>query len=165
MRARTIPGLGAALVVGSVVLLACDGNPVVEGEPNMTGRWIYHASELRGTEVTCETTDVVLNLVRIPATLRLDAQFDGSAFSFRMECRQGDRTATLLFTDGTDVMNGEVLDGVVGFDFEFPDFIHTGEIDEDVMSGTVATRLDLSQTPLSQVGTVNLVGEWVAVRD
>jgi hypothetical protein len=33
------------------------------------------------------------------------------------------------------------------------------------MGGTVATRLDLSQSPLSQVGSVNLVGEWTAVRD
>jgi hypothetical protein len=33
------------------------------------------------------------------------------------------------------------------------------------MGGTVATRLDLSQSPLSQVGSVNLVREWTAVRD
>lgn len=165
MQACRFPGFGVVLLLGAVLSFACDGNPVVEGEPNMSGRWIYHASELQGTEVTCETTDVVLNLVGLPSSLRLDSQFDGSAFSFRMECRQGDRTATLLFTEGTAVLNGEVLDGVVGFDFAVPDFIHTGTVEGDVMSGTVATRLDLSQSPLSQVGTVNLVGEWVAVRD
>jgi hypothetical protein len=165
MRACRIPEIRVALL-GLVLLSACeDGNPVTEGEPNLSGRWIYHASELRGTEVVCETSDVVLTLVRTPASLRLDARFDGSAFPFRVECRQGDRTATILFTDGTSVVNGEVQDGIVGFDFSFPDFLHTGTVDDGVMSGIVATRLDLSQSPLSQVGVVNLVGEWTAVRD
>jgi hypothetical protein len=165
MRACRVPEIRVALL-GLVLLSACeDGNPVTEGEPNLSGRWIYHASELRGTEVVCETSDVVLTLVRTPASLRVDARFDGSAFPFRVECRQGDRTATILFTDGTSVVNGEVQDGIVGFDFSFPDFLHTGTVDDGVMSGIVATRLDLSQSPLSQVGVVNLVGEWTAVRD
>lgn len=165
MRAFRVPYIRVALL-GLVLLSACeDGNPVTEGGPNISGRWVYHASELRGTEVVCETSDVVLTLVRAPGSLNVDARFDGSVFSFRLECRRGDQTATLLFTDGTSVVNGEVLDGVVGFDFSFPDFLHTGTVDGDVMSGIVATRLDLSQSPLSQVGTVNLVGEWTAVRD
>lgn len=64
--------------------------------------------------------------------------------------------ATLLFTQGTSVVNGEIKDGVVAFDFADPDFIHTG---------TFATRLDLSQSPLSVAGIVNLIGEWEAVRE
>ena len=143
---------------------ACDGNPVTEGGPNLSGRWIYRATDLRGTEVTCETSDVVLSLIQSPGSLQVDGRFDGSAFSFEVECTQGNRTATLLFTDGTDVLNGEIEDGVVAFDFGFPDFLHTGVIGEDSMGGTVAIRLDLTQSPLSQVGTVNLIGEWIAVR-
>ena len=163
MRAFRIRRLRFVLL--SVLLVpACDGNPVTEGGPNLSGRWIYRATELRGTEVTCETSDVVLTLVQSPGGLRVDGRFDGSAFSFEVECTQGDRTATLLFTEGTDVLNGEIQEGVVAFDFGFPDFLHTGTIGDDTMGGTVATRLDLSQSPLSQVGTVNLVGEWIAVR-
>jgi hypothetical protein len=155
-----------SLLLGLLVVPACeDGNPLDVGGPNVSGRWIYRATELRGTEVVCETSEVILTLVRTPASLRVDARFDGSAFSFRMECRQGDRTATLLFTEGTSVLNGEIEEGVVAFDFAFPDFLHTGTIGEGSMGGTVATRLDLSQSPLSQVGSVNLVGEWTAVRD
>jgi hypothetical protein len=166
MRARRVAEIRVALL-GLALLSACeDGNPVTEGGPNLSGRWIYQASELRGTEVVCETSEVVLTLVRIPASLRVDARFDGSAFPFRVECRQGDRKATLQITDGTSVLNGEIVAGVVGFDFSTPDFLHTGTVEGDsAMGGIVATRLDLSQSPLSQVGIVNLVGEWTAVRD
>ena len=62
------------------------------------------------------------------------------------------------------IAEGEIEDGVLAFDFGFPDFLHTGVFGEDSMGGTVATRLDLTQSPLSQVGMVNLVGEWIAVR-
>jgi len=140
-----------------------DGGTGTPG-PNVAGRWAYRATALHGTQVSCSTSQVVLNLVRIPGSLRLDARFDGSAFAFQLECSQGERTATLRFTDGTSVLNGEIQDGVVAFDFGFPDFIHTGTL-ADEMGGTVATRLDLSGTPLSEVGVVNLVGEWEAVRD
>ena len=147
------------------LLSACDGNPVGEDASNVSGRWIYRASELTGTEVTCSTSDVVLTLVRAPGSIRVDARFQGSAFAFSMECQGGDRSATLLFTGGTSVVNGEIEGGVVAFDFEAPDFIHTGTVVDGAMSGTVATRLDLSQSPLSEVGIVNLIGEWEAVRD
>lgn len=164
-----MPGLRApvtplALLV-LLILSGCDGNPLDVGGPNLSGRWIYRATQLRGTGVVCETSEVVLTLVRTPGSLRVDARFDGSAFPFRIECRQGDRKATMLFTDGTSVLNGEIVDDVVAFDFAFPDFLHTGTVGDGSMGGVIATRLDLSQSPLSQVGAVNLVGEWIAVRD
>ena len=147
-------------------LSACDGNPFNQGADNVSGRWIYRAIDLRGTEVVCTTSNILLTLVQTPGSLNVDARFSGSAFPFEMECREGDRTATLLFTQGNSVVNGEVEDGVIAFDFTDPDFIHTGTITEDdVMSGTIATRLDLTQTPLSTVGVVNLFGQWEAVRD
>jgi hypothetical protein len=146
-------------------LSGCDGNPFDQGGENVSGRWIYRASELRGTEVVCSTSDVVLTLVRTPGSLNVDARFDGSAFPFQVECVQGNRSATLLFTDGTSVVNGEIEGGIVAFDFAAPDFIHTGTVVDGSMSGTVATRLDLSQSPLSQVGVVNLVGQWEAEKD
>lgn len=154
-----------AALLALLLFPGCDGNPLDVGGPNLSGRWIYQATELRGTAVVCETSEVILTLVRTPGSLRVDARFDGSAFPFRVECRQGDRTATLLFTDGTSVLNGEIVEDVVAFDFGFPDFLHTGTIGDESMQGVVATRLDLSQSSLSQVGAVNLVGEWVAVRD
>ena len=163
MSAYQIRRLGLGFLV-FLLVPACDGNPVTEGGPNLSGRWIYRATELRGTEVTCETSDVVLNLVQSPGSLQVDGRFDGSAFSFEVECTQGDRTATLLFTEGAEVLNGEIEDGIVAFDFGSPDFLHTGVIGEDSMGGTVAIRLDLTQSPLSQVGMANLIGEWIAVR-
>ncbi|HEY7472513.1 MAG TPA: hypothetical protein VIE68_09220 [Gemmatimonadota bacterium] len=164
MHLRSILPILVSLVLPGL-LSGCDGNPFDQGGENVSGRWIYRATELRGTEVVCTTTDVVLTLVRTPGSLNLDARFDGSAFPFQVECVQGDRTATLLFTEGTTVVNGEIEAGVVAFDFEKPDFIHTGTVVDGSMSGTVATRLDLSQSPLSQVGVVNLVGQWEAVKD
>jgi hypothetical protein len=148
-----------------VLLASCDDDGPVGGDDDLTGRWTYRATDLRGTEVTCSTSDVVLTLVRTPGSISVDARFDGSAFAFSMDCRRGEQTARLMFTGGTSVANGEVEDGAVAFDFVAPDFIHTGTISGDVMSGTVATRLDLSQSPFSQVGIVNLIGEWEAVRD
>ena len=153
------------LAISLFCLVACDGNPVGDDPANVAGRWVYRASDLTGPEVSCSSSDVVLTLVRAPGSIRVDARFQGSAFTFRIECRQGDRTATLQFTGGTSVVNGEIDDGIVAFDFSSPDFIHTGTVVDGTMSGTVATRLDLRQSALSEVGIVNLIGEWTAVRD
>ena len=163
---KPIPARIPCLLCALLALLAsCDDDGPVGGDDQLTGRWVYRAVDLKGTEVTCSTSDVVLALVRTPGSIDVDARFDGSAFAFSMDCRRGEQTARLMFTGGTSVVNGEVEDGAVAFDFVAPDFIHTGTIGGDVMSGTVATRLDLSQSPLSQVGIVNLIGEWEAVRD
>lgn len=153
------------LAISLLSLPSCDDDVVGDDPSNVAGRWIYKASELTGPEVTCSTSDVVLNLVRAPGSIRLDSRFEGSAFSFTMECRRDERTATLLFTEGASVVNGEIDEGLVAFDFEVPDFLHTGSVTEDSMGGTVATRLDLRQSPLSDAGIVTLIGEWTAVRD
>jgi hypothetical protein len=153
------------LAISFLGLPSCDDDVITNDPSNVAGRWVYQATELTGPDVTCTTSDVVLTLVRAPGSIRLDSRFDGSAFAFTMECRSDDRTATLLFTEGASVVNGEVDEGVVAFDFEAPDFIHTGSIIQDSMGGTVATRLDLTQSSLSDVGVVNLIGEWTAVRD
>ena len=141
-----------------------DGGTGTPG-PNVAGRWVYRAVDLHGTQVSCSTSDVVLTLVRIPGSLRVDARFDGSAFAFQLNCSQEQRTARLQFNNGTSVLNGEIQGDIVAFDFGFPDFIHTGTLADGSMSGTVATRLDLSGTPLSEVGIINLVGQWEAERD
>ena len=153
------------LAISFLGLPSCDDD-VISGDPsNVAGRWVYRATELTGPEVTCSTSDVVLTLVRAPGSIQVDSRFDGSAFAFTMECRRDDRTATLLFTAGASVVNGEIDDGLVAFDFAAPDFIHTGAVTADSMGGTVATRLDLTQSSLSDAGVVNLIGEWTAVRD
>lgn len=153
------------LAISVLALPSCDDDVVGDDPSNVAGRWVYRAAELTGPQVTCTTSDIVLTLVRSPGSIRVDSRFDGSAFAFTMECRRDDRTATLLFTEGASVVNGEIDDGLVAFDFEAPDFIHTGEVTEDSMGGTVATRLDLTQSSLSDAGIVNLIGEWTAVRD
>lgn len=161
---------GSRRWIGLLVILCgfpgCDGSGGTGTPgPNVSGRWVYRAMELNGTQVSCSTSPVVLTLVRIPGSLRVDARFSGSAFAFQVECVQGERTVILRFSNGTSVVNGEIQDGLVAFDFGSPDFIHTGTLANGSMGGTVATRLDLSGTPLSGVGVVNLVGEWEAVRD
>ena len=164
IRSRT-PRRWILLAISLLLLPSCDDNTVENDPSNVAGRWVYRALELTGPEVTCSTSEVVLTLVRAPGSIRLDSRFEGSAFSFTMECRRDDRTATLLFNEGASVVNGEIDEGLVAFDFEAPDFIHTGEVAEDSMGGTVATRLDLTQSSLSDAGIVNLIGEWTAVRD
>src|SRR5688572_33438810 len=156
-RSRSCKGLAGLLAITLLGLPSCDDDLVGDDASNVAGRWVYQASELTGPEVTCSTSEVVLTLVRAPGSIRLDARFEGSAFSFTMECRRDDRTATLLFTQGASVVNGEIDEGVVAFDFEAPDFIHTGEVIEDSMGGPVATRLDLPHSPLSDAAGVNLV--------
>ena len=164
-RSRSRKGMAGLIAITLLGLPACDDDVVGDDPSNVAGRWVYEASELTGPEVTCTTSEVVLTLVRAPGSIRLDSRFEGSAFSFTMECRRDDRTATLLFTEGASVVNGEIEEGLVAFDFIAPDFIHTGTVTEDSMGGTVATRLDLTQSPLSEAGIVNLIGEWTAVRD
>ena len=159
------PVRAVLLAISLLALPSCDDDVVGNDPSNVAGRWVYQAAELTGPEVTCTTSEIVLTLVRAPGSIRLDSRFAGSAFAFTMECRRDDRTATLLFTEGASVVNGEIDEGLVAFDFEAPDFIHTGEVTEDSMGGIVATRLDLTQSSLSDAGVVNLIGEWSAVRD
>ena len=158
-------GRAVLLAISVLALPSCDDDLVGNDASNVAGRWVYQAAELTGPQVTCTTSEIVLTLVRAPGSIRLDSRFQGSAFAFTMECRRDDRTATLLFTEGASVVNGEIDEGLVAFDFEAPDFIHTGEVTEDSMGGIVATRLDLTQSSLSDAGVVNLIGEWTAVRD
>lgn len=165
VRSRSCKGMAGLLAITLLALPSCDDDVVGDDPSNVAGRWVYQASELIGPEVTCTTSDVVLTLVRAPGSIRLDSRFEGSAFAFTMVCQRDDRTATLLFTEGASVENGEIDDGLVAFDFAAPDFIHTGAVTEDSMGGTVATRLDLTQSSLSDAGVVNLIGEWTAVRD
>lgn len=170
MRWGAYKGIGSHRL--SPLLLILCGLPGCDGSggtgtpgPNVAGRWVYRAMELNGTQVSCSTSPVILSLVRIPGSLRVDARFSGSAFAFQVECVQADRRIILQFTNGTSVVNGEIQDGLVAFDFGSPDFIHTGTLADGAMGGTVATRLDLTGTPLSGLGVVNLVGVWEAVRD
>jgi hypothetical protein len=158
-------GRAVLLAISVLGLPSCDDDVVGNDPSNVAGRWVYQAAELTGPEVTCTTSEIVLTLVRAPGSIRLDSRFAGSAFAFTMECRRDERTVTLLFTEGASVVNGQIDEGLVAFDFEAPDFIHTGEVTEDSMGGTVATRLDLSQSSLSDAGVVNLIGQWSAVRD
>ena len=164
-RSRSRKGLAGLLAITLLGLPSCDDDVVGDDPSNVAGRWVYQASELIGPEVTCTTSDVVLTLVRAPGSIRLDSRFEGSAFAFTMVCQRDDRTATILFTEGASVVNGEIDEGLVAFDFAAPDFLHTGVVSEDSMGGIVATRLDLTQSPLSDAGIVNLIGEWTAVRD
>ncbi len=163
-RSRSRNGLAGLLAITLLGLPSCDDDVVGDDPSNVAGRWVYQASELIGPEVTCATSEVALTLVRA-GSIRLDSRFEGSAFAFTMECRRDGRTATLLFTEGASVVNGEIDEGLVAFDFIAPDFIHTGAVTEDSMGGIVATRLDLTQSSLSDAGIVNLIGEWTAVRD
>ena len=159
------PVRAVLLAISLLALPSCDDDVVGNDPSNVAGRWVYQAAELTGPEVTCTTSEIVLTLVRAPGSIRLDSRFAGSAFALTMVCRRDYRTATLLFTEGASVVNGEIDEGLVAFDFEAPDFIHTGEVTEDSMGGIVATRLDLTQSSLSDAGVVNLIGEWSAVRD
>lgn len=158
-------GRAVLLAISVLGLPSCDDDVVGNDPSNVAGRWVYQAAELTGPEVTCTTSEIVLTLVRAPGSIRLDSRFAGSAFAFTMECRRDERTVTLLFSEGASVVNGQIDEGLVAFDFEAPDFIHTGEVTEDSMGGTVATRLDLTQSSLSDAGVVNLIGQWSAVRD
>lgn len=140
-----------------------DGSLGPDSIPRLTGQWVYTAPALEGVAVTCSTTPTRMNLVQTGA-LEVDARFTGDILNFEIECRREGRSTALFFPEGSDVLNGELEDDRVAFDFEDPDFLHTGTIEGDRMSGTVATRLDLSGTILGDLGTVDLVGNWEAVR-
>lgn len=137
----------------------------VEPRTNLTGRWIYRLDSLVGAGVSCEMEDdFLLDLVqRSVAGGRIDATFRGTSSRFRLVCSK-DRFRTLFDPARTTIRNG-VLDGTeVSFDFEAPNFRHTGEVvAEGELAGELAFQFDFSGTQLD-VGTVNLAGRWIAVR-
>jgi len=143
-----------------------DGGPPtgIEAQADLNGTWRYRAVDLAGPEVVCETSEFDLVLRRSGRTFSADETFTGHTGTFRLDCRHEDEEDDVFTSQRTDVLNGEVVDDRVSFDFADPNFLHVGTVEGSRMSGTVAARLDVSGTAFDEVETAIVVGTWEAVR-
>lgn len=160
LRALRVGAVAAILVLGA----ACDEDDPSgpEGVPVLGGRWSYEAS-FAGTGVVCTLPRADILIDPVVGDTRFDARFEGTISSFDIACEREGRRATLRF-GATGIVNGLLRGDQIAFDIETPDLLHTGTVVGDRMEGTVAVRLDLTQTPLDVTDTLNLTGDWEAQR-
>lgn len=160
LRALGVVAAAAILVLGA----ACeeDDPSGPDGIPVLGGRWTYEAS-FAGTGITCTLPRADVLIDPVVGDTRFDARFAGTISSFDISCEREGRRATLRFGT-TGIVNGLLRGDQIAFDFETPDLLHTGTVVGDRMEGTIAVRLDLTQTPLDVTDTLNLTGDWEADR-
>ena len=148
---------GAPRVFGLVIALAltlpaCSGDdlsgPVA---PTVDGQWSYSASNISGSGVACDVSNMTMQLAQSGTT------FSGVSAGGILTCRAGGQSESGAF-GGDIVANGRIDGNSVSWDLGTSDVHHTGTISGNSMSGQVTIRLDVGG------GDVVLAGNWSAVR-
>lgn len=158
MRIRAVPISCSVLLV----LAACSGDsssptgPAGSSLAQVGGSWTYAASNMTGTlsggvSVSCRFSNVPLTLNQTGDT------FTGSTTGGQFSCSAGGISDGGTF-GGRIVVNGEVDENDIEFDFDGPDWHHTGSISGNSMSGQATAIFELGS------GAVVLRGSWSAAR-
>ena len=149
--------LFGALII--VAFAACSGDsmtgPGGNGPPSVAGDWTYAATNmvgnLSGFSIVCSFSNVPMSITQSGST------FSGRTTGGDFVCSSAGITDGGIFGDRI-VVNGELSGGDVEFDFDGPDWHHTGTITGSSMSGTAIAILEISS------GSVVLRGNWSAAR-
>lgn len=157
MRNRASFSIASLLILGSLV--GCGGDsmgPEGTSLPQVGGSWTYAAPNMTGTlsggaSVTCSFSNVPITISQTGST------FTGSTNGGSFIC-----SAVGVSDGGTFgsriVVNGELDGSDVEFDFDGPDWHHTGSINGNSMSGQATAIIETGS------GSVVLRGSWSAAR-
>lgn len=156
IRRRARPTLLFVLLatIGSV---ACGGDSMtgLAGGASLTGSWTYAAPNMTGT---IQGLTVVCSFSNVPLSITQTGQaFTGSTSGGSFSCSIGGQSDGGTFGSRI-IVNGEVDGTGVEFDFDSPDWHHTGQVNGNSMTGQVTSILELS------TGSVVLRGGWSAAR-
>lgn len=153
--------LATAVLLGALTMAACGGDSMTGpsgtsgGSTNLSGSWTYAAPNMTGTiqgfTVSCRFSNVPLSITQTGETFT--GSTDGGSFS----CSLGGQSDGGTFGSRI-IVNGEVDGTSVEFDFDSPDWHHTGQISGNSMTGQATAILELS------TGSVVLRGGWSAAR-
>jgi len=153
---RKIPTLLSVLSLATT-LAGCGGDSVtgLTEVTDLSGSWTYAAPNMTGT---IQGFTVVCGFSNVPLTISQTGDtFTGSTNGGSFSCSIAGQSDGGVF-GGRIIVNGEVDDIDVEFDFDGPDWHHSGTIDGNSMSGQVTAIIELS------TGSVVLRGGWSAAR-
>ncbi len=129
-----------------------DDDPSGPKIPNVAGSWIYEATDLTASGVTC-------NFTNVPMTLAQDGTTFSGAYAGGLLACTGPGGSFSEQVAGGAIVSGTISGNTVRFDLDTSDWRNTGTISGDTMSGTVAVRVDDGTT------TVTLAGVFSAARN
>ena len=119
----------------------------------LSGLWAYTATNLSGSGISCSFTGLTLTISQMERT------FTGTTNGGTVTCFAAGQSFSDVLGTGV-IVNGTVNRSAVAFDFETPDWHHTGKANGASMSGGVTVRLDLGDP----YGVLVLTGSWSAAR-
>lgn len=157
MRSR-IPRCLPAITAGCLALSSCgEGNPfglLGPEDVDLSGSWTYNSPNLVGTltgsAVTCSVSGMTLSLTQTGTA------FSGTAAGGTFTCFDGSTPRSQPIA--AVVANGQIDGKTVRFDFNAPNWRHTGTVSGSAMSGSVTLVLE------DLVATVTLTGQWSSAR-
>ena len=136
----------AALAAG------CGGGDSTGPKTNLSGNWIYSASNLSaGGSLTCNVSGVGVSITQSGST------FSGSYNGGTISCTDPSGTYGGAIGSGT-VVNGALSGNSVSFDLDTSDWHDTGSVNGSSMSGTVVIHLVVNGS------AVIVSGSWGAAR-
>lgn len=133
----------------TLLLAACaGGDSTGPRDANVSGTWIYNASNIVGGGLSCNASAMSVTFVQTGTT------FSGTHTSGNLNCgAAGGGT----FAGGT-VAGGSVSGNNVSFNLDTQDWSHSGVLSGTTITGTTTTRLVLANgQPVILVGNFSLV--------
>lgn len=157
-RLRSLFCLSALAIAG--VTAGCSGGDSMTGPAagtNVGGNWTYAAPNMTGTlsggiTVVCSFSSVAVSLSQTGST------FSGSTTGGSFTCSAGGVSDGGTFGRRI-VVNGEISGSGVEFDFDGPDWHHTGQVSGNSMTGQATAIIETGS------GSVVLRGSWSAARN
>ncbi len=159
---RAALGMLAALLVG---VAACETDPNAPGRRGgglgggrgdvveVSGDWVYNASNLAAAGLTCNVSNVSLSLQQ------KDSTFTGTYSGGQVACvGPGVAPDSVQFGTGV-VLNGLVRGDSIFFDLDTPDWRSRGRLTGNSISGETVVRIDFGLD-----GAFFLVGPFGAVK-
>ncbi|MFV1988835.1 MAG: hypothetical protein ACC682_16305 [Gemmatimonadota bacterium] len=123
--------------------------------PSVAGSWTYAATNMTGS---LSGVTVVCNFRNVPIMLtQSGTSFSGTTNGGSFTCAVGGVSDGGTFGSRI-VVNGRLDGSTVQFDFDSPDWHHSGSITGNSMTGSATAIFELS------TGAVVLRGNWSAVR-
>ena len=168
--AGAMSGRGAGPIVGAALAALLLGTAACETDPNAPGRrgggvgggsgradvsgdWIYNATNLATLGMSCNVSNVVLSLQQS------DSTFTGTYAGGEIVCFvPGEPAEPREFGSGV-VLNGLVRGDSVFFDLDTPDWRSRGRLSGTSISGETAVRINLGID-----GEIFLLGPFGAVK-
>jgi hypothetical protein len=140
------PMLAAAVLA----LVACGGDSTGPNTSDVSGTWMYNATNLNGAGLSCSITNVTFSLTQTGSS------FTGSTSGGTLSCTFAGESDSESLGNST-VANGQVDGTAIQFDIGSSDLHNAGTRDGKSITGTLTANVEVDTTAVVLSGTFSLV--------